>query len=316
MTTVDRVVTTRPKVQRVQDPQQDSDVGAFDRRVYRALAAYAFDEPVCHPSQQLIAYEVGCARETVNRAVQRLVEARWLLVWKRWCYRSRWCHNVYELLAPFAVSPLAAKRIVRRAHRRARRAARKRAFAGTITLTRRVGLPGVAVGAPGAGRMEWRVQRPPPLPGSTCERGSDEWLRWRYGEQRAARMVRVGEAVEARRVERFRRLESSIGVPPVAHDHRKVVAACQRWHTTPRNRGDGPHVVHRSGSRCDGRARSGERCVVPPGHTPGVLVAQTPPIPNVRNGFYARRKLPRSTRIGSSGQLPRIWLYTAILGHP
>jgi hypothetical protein len=188
----------------VQDPQQDQElpeVGPFDRRVYQAIAAYAFDEPECHPSQQLIAYEVGCVRETVNRSVQRLVRAGWLRIRKRWSFRSRWMHNVYELMAPFAVSPLTAKRIIRRAHRRARRVLRN-AFARPDHTNpkgwvwRGCGCRFCRSRRPSP---SWRVQRPPPLPGSTCEWGSDEWWRWRFGEQRGERMVLILRAVEAAR---------------------------------------------------------------------------------------------------------------------
>ncbi len=94
----------------------------FDRRVYAAIAAYAFDEATCHPSQEQIAGDLGCWRESVNRSVRRLREAGWLrIVERRWSRGSRWWHNVYELLAAYAVSVLTLKRITRRAHRRARR---------------------------------------------------------------------------------------------------------------------------------------------------------------------------------------------------
>lgn len=99
----------------------------FDRRVYRAIACYAPDEPECCPSQRLIALDLGCCRESVNRSVGRLIRAGWLRIKaRRWSFRSGWLHNVYELLEPFAVSELAMKRLTRRAHRRARRKARER----------------------------------------------------------------------------------------------------------------------------------------------------------------------------------------------
>ena len=68
---------------------------------------------------------MGCARETVNRAVARLVAAGWLAIRKVRRAGWPWDHNVYELLEPFAVSALTAKRIIRRAHKRARRALRR-----------------------------------------------------------------------------------------------------------------------------------------------------------------------------------------------
>ncbi len=102
-----------------------AEVSEFDRRVYRAIAAYAFDEAECHPSQERIADDLGCARESVSRAVRRLVKAGWLVVRKRWSWRSRWQHNVYDLLEPYAVSDLAMRRITRRAHNTARKRARR-----------------------------------------------------------------------------------------------------------------------------------------------------------------------------------------------
>lgn len=101
-------------------------VSDFDDRVFRAIAAYAWDEAECHPSQETVARDVGCTRESVNRAVRRLRAAGWLTIKeKRWSPRSDWCHNVYELLAPFVVGVGTIKRIVRRAHSGANRAARR-----------------------------------------------------------------------------------------------------------------------------------------------------------------------------------------------
>jgi predicted transcriptional regulator len=104
-------------------------VGDLDQRVYAAFARYAFDEAEAWPSQDRIAGELGLCRETINRSVGRLVEAGWMTVKeRRWSWRSRWMHNVYELLAPFCVSELAAKAITRRAHNtRRKRLARARA---------------------------------------------------------------------------------------------------------------------------------------------------------------------------------------------
>lgn len=101
-------------------------VGTFDRRVYNAIAAYAFDEALAHPSQRLIADDLGCTRESVNRAVRRLREAGWLRIVERpWSFRTRWRYNVYELLETFAVSDLTVRRIVRRAHNTTRKRQRR-----------------------------------------------------------------------------------------------------------------------------------------------------------------------------------------------
>ncbi len=88
-----------------------------DPAVYQAITAYAFDEAECHPSQQQVADDLGRSRESVNRAVQRLVRAGWLRIKeKRWTPGFRWCHNVYELLAAYVVGDPTIRRIVRRAH--------------------------------------------------------------------------------------------------------------------------------------------------------------------------------------------------------
>jgi DNA-binding transcriptional MocR family regulator len=100
-------------------------VSAFDRGVSQAITAYAFDEAECCPSQRLVALDVSCARETVNRSVGRLVRAGWLAIRKRRRAGWPWDHNVYELLEPYAVSALTARKIIRRAHKRARRALRR-----------------------------------------------------------------------------------------------------------------------------------------------------------------------------------------------
>src|SRR5690349_21553289 len=98
------------------------DVSPFDQRVYHAIAAYAPDEAECWPSQERIADDLGCCRETVNRSVHRLAKAGWVAIHKERRKGARWRHNVYELLADYAVSELAMRRITRRAHRRARQA--------------------------------------------------------------------------------------------------------------------------------------------------------------------------------------------------
>jgi DNA-binding transcriptional regulator YhcF (GntR family) len=104
-------------------------VGDLAQRVYAAVARYAFDEAEAWPSQDRIAGELGLCRETVTRAVGRLIRAGWLIVKeRRWSWRSDWLHNVYELLAPFCVSEMAARTITRRAHNtRRKRLARARA---------------------------------------------------------------------------------------------------------------------------------------------------------------------------------------------
>ena len=116
-------------------------VSDLDRRVYAAIAAYAPDEPICWPSQALIASEVGCSRVTVNHAVRRLRAAGWLrIIERRLSRRTGWRHNVYELLAPFAVSALAMKRITRRAHKAAKRRIR-RAFPGSVYTNKEESCP-------------------------------------------------------------------------------------------------------------------------------------------------------------------------------
>ena len=107
------------------DAGESGQVREFDQAVYRAIAAYAPDEPVCHPSRRLIARDLGCARETVNRSVSRLIAAGWMKVQRRWSFRSGWQHNVYELLAPYAVSELAMRGITRRAHNTPKKRARR-----------------------------------------------------------------------------------------------------------------------------------------------------------------------------------------------
>jgi hypothetical protein len=96
-------------------------VSEFDQAVYKAIAAYAFDEAISFVSQARVAEDLGCARESVNRAVRRLVEAGWLVIReRRFSWRSGWFHNVYELLAPFVTGWHTMRRITRRAHRRNR----------------------------------------------------------------------------------------------------------------------------------------------------------------------------------------------------
>jgi DNA-binding Lrp family transcriptional regulator len=174
--------------------RDQAEVNDFDRRVYRAIARYAPDEPACCPSQQLIAHDVGCARESVNRSVQRLVKAGWLAIRKRWSYRSKWCHNVYELLEPFAVSVLAMKRISRRAHRRARRASRN-----PFRRLDHTNPKGMGLGRCGCRSCRpdesWRTQPPRrALLPEALRRQESEWrlvetVRAKYGREQAARML-------------------------------------------------------------------------------------------------------------------------------
>lgn len=106
--------------------QPTAEVSEFDRSVYQGIANYAWNEPECHPSQETVARDIGCARESVNRSVRRLIEAGWLTIKeKRWSPRKGWCHNVYELHAPYVVGVPTIKRIVRRAHNTAKRRAKR-----------------------------------------------------------------------------------------------------------------------------------------------------------------------------------------------
>jgi hypothetical protein len=104
----------------VASPAEPQPVSPRAERTYRAIACYAFDEPVCHPSQETIARDLGCARETVNRDVRELREAGWLRIKERrrgWHDgEPGWWFNVYELLADYVVGITTVKRIVRRAH--------------------------------------------------------------------------------------------------------------------------------------------------------------------------------------------------------
>jgi DNA-binding transcriptional MocR family regulator len=107
---------------------------SLSERVYRAITRYAFGEPVCWPSQQTIADELRCARESVNRAVRRLIRRGLLVILeRRWSRRTGWCFNVYEIHGPINVDPEAARAITRRAHAKTPR------FAGKVTRTSRYG---------------------------------------------------------------------------------------------------------------------------------------------------------------------------------
>jgi DNA-binding GntR family transcriptional regulator len=70
----------------------------FDERIYEAISAYAQQEPVAWPSQSTLATDLGCTRETINRAIQRLIATgRLAIIEKRRAPGSRWTHNIYEL---------------------------------------------------------------------------------------------------------------------------------------------------------------------------------------------------------------------------
>jgi predicted transcriptional regulator len=172
-------------------------VSIFDQRVYRAIAAYAWNEPECHPSQETIARDIGCARESVNRAVRRLITAGWLRIKDkrlgRWRNGQRWMHNVYELLAPFAVAATTVKRIVRRSHNTFNKCAQR--------LANRADHTNHVVG--GGGRAGWcscrwckpdRGRFTGPSPASVARR------RWRpagpgWREELARRLMRAGRDV-------------------------------------------------------------------------------------------------------------------------
>ncbi|MGB9376393.1 MAG: helix-turn-helix domain-containing protein [Mycobacteriales bacterium] len=142
------------------------DVSQFDRRVYQAIAAYAWDEAECYPSQERVARDVGCARESANRAVQNLIAAGWLRIKaRRWRPGARYWHNVYELLADYRVGDLTMKRIIRRCHNTARKRAARltRRLDHTNTVRSGRGKPGWC-GCPHCRPDRARVKRPPPLP--------------------------------------------------------------------------------------------------------------------------------------------------------
>jgi helix-turn-helix protein len=142
------------------------EVSGFDTGVFKGIASYAWDEAECCPSQARIAHDLGCARESVSRAVQRLIKAGWLRIKaRRWRPGARYWHNVYELLADFRVGELTMKRVIRRAHNTARKRAQR--LAGRLDHTNTV--------RSGRGKPGWcgcrhctpdraRVKKPPPLP--------------------------------------------------------------------------------------------------------------------------------------------------------
>lgn len=108
----------------------------LDRVIYHAIASYAFDEPECWPSQQRIADDLGCRRESVNRAVQRLVKAGWLVIKEKRRDGARgWLHNVYELLHEFHVSQLATRRLSERGKRRKHRRRAARSFYHPVSVS-------------------------------------------------------------------------------------------------------------------------------------------------------------------------------------
>jgi predicted transcriptional regulator len=91
-----------------------------DRAVYQQLATYCFGEAVCWPSHDILARDLGLSRLAVTRAMRRLEVAGWLRkTERRWSPRTRWMHNVYELLEAWTpISPWVAEHIVRRSKRR------------------------------------------------------------------------------------------------------------------------------------------------------------------------------------------------------
>lgn len=95
-------------------------VSDSDQAVYQQLATYCFGEAVCWPSHELLAVDLGMSRLRVTRAVGRLERAGWLRrLERRWSPRTRWMHNVYELLEAWTpISRWVAEHIVKRSERR------------------------------------------------------------------------------------------------------------------------------------------------------------------------------------------------------
>jgi DNA-binding transcriptional MocR family regulator len=142
----------------------------FDRSVYQAIAAYAFDEAEAWPSQQTIADDVGCCRESVNRAVSRLIDAGWLEITEKRRGRRGWLHNVYELLAPWTpIHALAARRITRRAHSRKARSAYS--FGVSVIAPRKTWC-GCPICRPERGIVQAAPKLPPP------RKDSRSYSRW------------------------------------------------------------------------------------------------------------------------------------------
>lgn len=109
----------------VDEPEREPrpEVSDFERRVFREYAAHADDDGYCWPSQETIADVLGCWRETVNRRTRSLREAGWMrLVERRQSKRTKWRHNVYDVLPGLMLCPVsdcARQRVTRRAHARA-----------------------------------------------------------------------------------------------------------------------------------------------------------------------------------------------------
>lgn len=176
-----------------------AEVSPFDRRVYQAFAAYCFEEPICHPSQQRVADDLGVCRESVNRAVRRLMAAGWMkIIDRRWSFRTGWKHNLYELLEPFAVSDLAMRRITRRGHNTVKKRARR------IAARLRDGAP---LGAGHTNPKGWcscrwcrtdrtSIRRPPPpvRARSIVERGRERL--WDRLQERGLEFEAIEAAVE------------------------------------------------------------------------------------------------------------------------
>lgn len=68
-----------------------------ERRVLEVLNGHAFHAPECRPSQQLIADQLGCTREYVNRCIRSLSRRGLVTVRKERRNGCKWQHNVYTL---------------------------------------------------------------------------------------------------------------------------------------------------------------------------------------------------------------------------
>ena len=58
---------------------EDERLSVTQKLTYIALTSFASRERVCFPSQEAVAKRVGCTRETVNRAIQALIEKGYIL---------------------------------------------------------------------------------------------------------------------------------------------------------------------------------------------------------------------------------------------
>ncbi|HUI28930.1 MAG TPA: helix-turn-helix domain-containing protein [Candidatus Acidoferrales bacterium] len=57
-------------------------LGLLTVGVYHFLASMVDENQDCYPSQKYVAERIGCSRESVSRAVKRLVENKLISVWK------------------------------------------------------------------------------------------------------------------------------------------------------------------------------------------------------------------------------------------